>query len=229
MKPDSDILGSRDRLIDENREYVHKIAGKLVQRMGLPLNLFDELVAAGYLGLVEAADRFDRDSGKDFRTYAFLRIRGAIIDNIRSHSDLTGETYRMIKAFNAAHELREDDFQSRKESSLSNVLDYVARGALAFRLSMADAETELVEIPDPAANPDAQMERRERAKRLKEIIHELPDRERRVIEGYYFHGLSFIEIAREWEGVGKSWVSKLHTRAIDTIKEKFDAFEAATC
>ena len=69
----------RKNLVEEFQEYVHAVVGRLMRAVNLPTHMEDEFVAAGYLGLVEAASRFDRDSGKKFKSYAFLRIRGAVI------------------------------------------------------------------------------------------------------------------------------------------------------
>src|SRR5437868_836485 len=95
----------RDCLIEEYQSYVHQVARKLIHLMNLPFELLDEIVSSGYVGLVEAAERFNASQGVDFRTYAFLRIRGAMIDNIRNTSDLTGKAYKSAKALKAVQEL----------------------------------------------------------------------------------------------------------------------------
>ena len=147
----------RDKLICEYKDYVNSVVGTLVKAMGLPMQLFDEFVSAGYLGLVEAASRYNPSTGGDFKTYAYFRIRGAVIDSIRECADNSGKAYRYIKALQASHTMREDTMEvegytstsgdsnsgGSRDEALAEVLDFAAKGVLAFRLSVDDAEEEL--------------------------------------------------------------------------------------
>lgn len=220
--PDS----ARDKLIEEYREYVHCIVGTMVQSMGLPVQFFDEFVAAGYLGLVEAASRFDYASGRDFKSYAFLRIRGSVIDSIRECADTSGKAYRYVKALQAAHNLREEggadaaQSESSKDEALAAVFDFASKGVLAFRLSVDDAEEELyTEIGSPST-PEEVLGRRRKIEKIKGIVATLPEKERLVIEEFYFKDRSFTEIADGPSGLSKSWVSRLHTKALQLIQDK---------
>lgn len=221
----------RDRLITQYEEYVQFVVGRMVYSMRLPKDRFDEFVAAGNLGLVEAAQRFDFKSGRDFKSYAFLRIRGAIIDSIRECSDLSGEAYQYSKALQAAHELRMTEYEQtireevgqEDEEKLKRFLDLAAKGALAFRLSLADAEEELAEISSDEPDPEEVFVKKSHHKRLHFLIGRLPLKERKIIKDYYFRNLSFTQIAKANPGMSKSWVSRLHSRAITLLKESYVA------
>lgn len=215
----------RDSLIDEYRDYVHFIVGKLIQTMNLPQARFEEFVASGYLGLVEAADRFDFSSGIQFKHFAFLRIRGAIIDSIRECSELSGKAYRYARALQAAQELRESSAgklagDAQPERIVGEILQYVAQGGLAYRLSMADAEEEL-SCAATENNPEQRLADKEERSLFRRLVSELPDKERLIIEEYYFNNKPFAQIARESGSLSKSWISRLHTRALAILKKRY--------
>jgi ABC-type nitrate/sulfonate/bicarbonate transport system ATPase subunit len=82
--------------------------------MGLPQRHRDDFISAGLLGLVEAAGRFDAGRGSDFRAFAFLRIRGAVIDHIRASCEISGYAYQVLKALESAQELRTQSLEERR-------------------------------------------------------------------------------------------------------------------
>jgi len=223
----------RNSLVEQYRTYVESVVGHLMRTLRLPVELRDEFIAAGYLGLVEAATRFDFRVGKSFKSYAFLRIRGAIIDGIRSSTDLSGRAYRRARAVQAAHDLREQlasepDSPKRVAQSerLARILDFAAKAALTFRLSMHDIELEVAELSDEPTDPGAIMESAEVSKKMREFVATLPEKERNVITDYYFNGKSFSQIAERYGGYSKSWVSRLHRHALDLLHERVVAYHA---
>ena len=214
---------SRDDLVLKYQDYVHFVVGKLISSMKLPKSSFEEYVSAGYLGLVEAAERYDISHGTNFKSYAFLRIRGAIIDSIRKSSDISGEAYRHARAFEAVQYIREEELLEEcqdqngiedSKKALSKALSHVAKGALVFRVVMSSEELEDIPNEETEDNPEQILSFRESAKEIKESLATLPEKERLIIEEYYFKDKSFSEIARSNEGMSKSWVSRLHNRAI---------------
>ncbi len=223
----------RDALILEYQEYVHYVVGYLIQSMGLPAQFFDDFVSAGYLGLVEAAQRFDFDSGRPFKNFAFLRIRGAIIDSIRECSELTGKAYRYARALRAAEELRQEltcdiDSQSLSDSNnsqgrLASVLDYAAKSIMAFRLTLGECENKISTRDAYGENPEVLLGQKQHEREFRSLVATLPQKERLVIEEYYFNDKSFAEIAEEHAGLSKSWISRLHARALQRLQERYRA------
>lgn len=219
---------ARDRLINQHRGYVVNLVKRMMAQLRLPPELFDELLAAGYYGMVEAASRFFDDGGGNFTRYAFLRIRGAVIDAIRQHSQLCGRAYRFAQAMRAVQELREDAFHSAEEKPirerrerLAHILDHGMCGALAFRMSLHDAEEEIATYAEPTQTPEGALERRDEWQRLRKYVDSLDTSERYVITEYYFKHRSFSDIARKRRGLSRSWVSRLHTRALKKLKERY--------
>ena len=226
----------RDDLIEEYRQYVHYVVGYLIQSMSLPGQFFDEFVAAGYLGLVEAAERFDFDSGRPFKNFAFLRIRGAIIDSIRECSELTGKAYRYARALRAAEELRQSltcdaetartSAPSEAKAQLGAVLDYAGKSVMAFRLTLTECENRISTRDAYGENPEVLLSQKQNVKMFRTMVATLPKNERLVIEEYYFNDKSFSEIADAHAGLSKSWISRLHARALQRLLEKCSAAEA---
>jgi RNA polymerase sigma factor for flagellar operon FliA len=184
-------------------------------------------LAAGYLGLVEAAEKFDTKRGNEFSSYAFLRIRGSIVDAIRKNSEITGRAYKTAKALMAAYSMRssseEDPAVNRltTKKGLSQVLDFAAKSSLIFRLSLGEAQDETGEITSPAPNPEEKLLTEQNQKLLRSIIASLPEKERFIIEQYYFKDLTFEEIGRLSGSYGKSWTSRIHARAINMIRDRY--------
>lgn len=218
----------RDQLIGRYDSYVKRMVKTLMRTMHLPSRIYDELIAAGYLGLVEAAERFDTDRGGEFSTFAYLRIRGAIIDTIRASSELTGKAYHSAKALVAAHSLRAvnleegDQLCGNRATAVATLLDYVAQSSLVFRLSLVEAQNELSSIADPAPNPEEKIVNRQDDDLFRSIVASLPEKERFVIEQYYYNDRTFAEIAEMQDSFSKSWVSRLHARAIELIKLRYE-------
>lgn len=219
---------ARQDLVEEYRSYVAALTRALLRSMSLSQDLFEELEAAGLLGLVEAAQRFDFDGGADFKSFAYLRIRGSIIDAVRRLSDLSGKAYRYAKALQAAHEIRdrfyaEGDTLSGKskrdaETTLATAFEYAARGALAYRLSFADFEKDIRGESLEHLGAEHLLEKRDELEKLRTALATLPAKERLVVEEYYFNDKPFTQIADENEGMSKSWVSRLHTRALQSLQ-----------
>lgn len=222
----------RDTLVLQYQGFVHQVVGSLINAMNLPPAMAEEYVSAGYLGLVEAAERFDFSQGKDFKSFAYLRIRGSIIDSIRRGSNVPGYMYsRYVKAWKVVQDLREELYQkeqvseksgsSSRDEQLAELLEYATRSLLCFRLSERDYAAELTGVADHSADPAGMVEQRQHSQFIRKLISQLPEKERTVIEQYYFQERSFADIADHDQSMSKSWVSRLHARALKLLKEAY--------
>jgi RNA polymerase sigma factor FliA len=224
-------LLERDDLISAYKIYVRNLVYKLVRIFGLPSVNLDEYIAAGYLGLVEAAERYDVGSNLPFKPFAFLRIRGSIIDSIRRTTHLSGPAYRLSRALQAANDLQEElryaqethSDRNNKHSRLLNILEYAAQGALIHRLSICEVQAEVEEIIDETENAEEQLENFDDKKIIRELVETLPEKERTILREHYINGKSFMDIVDGNEGMSKSWVSRLHKRAINRLKQRYYA------
>jgi RNA polymerase sigma factor for flagellar operon FliA len=99
-------------------------------------------------------------------------------------------------------------------------LDYLEKVAVAFKLLGHDGEEESRLENQERCNPEDNLEKKRRSERIRELVATLPEKERIIIEQHYFHDRKFIEVAEQFAGLSKSWVSRLHDKAIDMLRQK---------
>ncbi|MEO8797345.1 MAG: sigma-70 family RNA polymerase sigma factor [Polyangiaceae bacterium] len=185
--------------VEEWLPLVHRVVASLIRKFP-PNVLRDDLVAAGTCGLIDALVRSpQRDQG--FEWYARTRIRGAIIDELRS-LDWLSRRERM--------KIRENIAAGATPSMLP------PRGMVAF--DDLPASMQGMNIADEnAPNPLQQMEERFESRALMTAIESLPVRERRIITAHYFQGCQLKGVALEL-GVSEPRVSQLHARAMQMLR-----------
>lgn len=218
-------VSQRDALIEECHEFVEGLVARLIRVMGLPHRHRDDFVAAGLLGLVEAAGRYDAARGTEFRSFAFLRVRGAVIDHIRASCDLSGHAYQMLKALESANEMRTTAVEQRgcgtknTRQKATEGVEFVSKSAAAF--AVLSGRNELPFFGgESATTPEDDLSKKQVSKKIRLAIATLPEKERTIVEQYYFHDLTFSEIAKQYSGLSKSWVSRLHDRALGMLRDK---------
>jgi RNA polymerase sigma factor for flagellar operon FliA len=227
----------RDRLILTYAPLVKYVAGRLGS--GLPAHVEEgDLVSYGLLGLIGAIERFDPERDIKFETYAIARIKGSIIDELRS-MDWVPRSVRArardIERAIAELEARlnrapNDDEIAAKlgitEDELQDALLEISRSSIAaldelWQSSASGDPVALIDtIEDPEApEPQAAMSQTELREALGEAIARLPEREKLVVTLYYYEELTLREIG-EVLGVTESRVSQLHTKAILRLKAR---------
>jgi RNA polymerase sigma factor FliA len=182
----------------------------------------DDLVAAGNVGLVEAAQRFHPGRDTNFEQFSYLRIRGSIIDALRIYRELGGKQIRLLKALESAHATREVNFldslapfHQGKVTPRSRAL-HGAQALLSFCL--ASHGLEATEVSD-THNPEHALKTKQWYKALEHALDELPERERFILQEYYFEDKSFVEIGNMLDGASKSWICRLHARALERLRK----------
>lgn len=225
----------RDRLIKQYLPLVKYVAGKLA--VGMPQNVeFDDLVSYGVIGLFDAIEKFDPGKHVKFKTYAVTRVRGAIFDqlrqldwvprSIRQKSRELEDTVRRLEAqlgrSATDQEIARELGVSEKEfekivlkisgTTVLSLNDVWYSGDENDRMSIGDS----IESPH-SRNPDAIVETQEIKRVIVEAIHELPDKEKKVLVLYYYEDLTLKEIGAVL-GVTESRISQLHTKAIMRLR-----------
>ncbi len=180
------------------------------------------MVAYGQLGLIEASERFDLTRGNSFGTFAFYRIRGAIYDGLREMGAISrsrsfrfaanANEMQMTEADDAIHETGAnavDDEVKSVEKLIDNLIPI-------YFLSL-DAEGAM-ELKDETAFKHADFEKYDLLESVKRVLLELEPEESEMLTKIYFKNLSMTELAAQM-GVTKSWVSRLHARAIKHLQK----------
>jgi RNA polymerase sigma factor FliA len=209
------------RFVDAHRALVCRLARELKQRYRLKLEL-EELVAAGMQGLVEAKRAYEAERGIAFTSFAYYRIRGAILDNARQLGAMRRLYRRRLQFEEAANEVLSEAAEGPRgagaEASAlgARVTEAFDAMAVAWELSQAE-ETRAAAAASPRLNPERGASEAQLRRRLQEHLGALGPEERAVIDAFYFAGECMNEIAARF-GVSKSWVSRVHTRALRKLR-----------
>ncbi len=227
----------RDRLILHYSPLVKYVAGRV--SAGLPQSVEQsDLVSYGIFGLIDAIEKFDPGRGFKFETYAMSRIKGAILDELRSidwvprsvrakgraveraFSKLEAELHRSPSEAELAAELDMTDAQ------LQTVLRQLSLTGIAALDEMlgdrSDSTTLGDTIPDRSDGPGALLEMSEMRGQLSQAIEKMPEREKIVLSLYYFESLTLAQIG-EVLGVTESRVSQIHTKAVLQLRSRMQA------
>lgn len=222
------ILYSRPRTVSEDDRYVEEYAPlvrSLASRVHRSLSLtceVEELVAFGFGGLVEARSRFDPSRGAKFNTFAYYRIRGAILDGVRAMAYLPRRAHAKLRAAEAADQLTEElgdtagasgtGDQPTSQEAAQAVADTLSKLTASYVLSsLGQGEESTPETPESLFASKVQ------AEALRAAVRELPEKERALVVGFYFEGRRFDEVAAEL-GISKSWASRLHSKALALLR-----------
>jgi len=219
-----------NQLVEKHLSLVQAIARKVKKTLNASIEL-DDLVGYGSKGLVEAAERFDARHGVAFTTFAYYRIRGAIYDGLRAMGWYSRADYARYRAEERANEYlrnradREGAGQAQgagtgsttagEAATLAEVHEILSSVATVHITSLEAAST----VPDeslPAA--DVAVDNHRLSHRVRQAVAALPDKERRLMELYYFADKNLEEAGAEL-GLSKSWACRLHARAVDLLRD----------
>jgi RNA polymerase sigma factor for flagellar operon FliA len=237
FKADGD-RDARERLILQYAPLVKYVAGRV--SVGLPSTVeHGDLTSYGMFGLIDAIERFDLDKGVKFETYAISRIRGAIIDELRSLDwiprSVRNKARRVEQAMSALeHELGrtpgEGELAGRLDVDIDELRRTLAQVSLTSVMALDEpfageddeegGSTLLDKVPDRASpDPEARVQDSEMRKVLSDSVAHLSERERTVVMLYYFEGMTLSQIG-EVLSVTESRVCQIHTKAVLGLRTK---------
>lgn len=224
-------LETRNELVMRYIQLVRSIALRLVPTYRKHVD-FDDLMSSGLLGLMDAIDKFDLSKDVKFETYASLRIKGEIIDQIRKQDWAPISLRQKIKRVEECFESLESSTgrtptESEVAHKLSMSTDDVKKTldeAHTFNLVALDEMLmDRVAGDSLAASSDESPEKRLEEKELREIlvmtIETLSEKEQQVVSMYYYDELTLKEIGMVL-GVTESRISQIHSKALLTLKTK---------
>jgi RNA polymerase sigma factor for flagellar operon FliA len=228
----TDKSGFDEQQIAQFLPLVHKIAQRAASYLRPPLT-HDDLVSAGTVGLIKAARDYDPSFQAEFKTYAYIRIKGAIIDELRGWAFIAPAAHKQIKkTAELSLEITKQTGVAPSEAELAEKLgvtvdevyqtldnarakqflsiDSGGEKSLSLANVLADSQTQ---------SPDKQFEQAELIDRLAEAISQLDERQRQVILLYYQQHLTMKQIAKVFN-ITEPRVSQLHSSAIFNLSVK---------
>ena len=223
-----------DELVREHMPLVHYLVAEMSQRIPAHVSR-DDLESAGMAGLVQAARGYEADRGVPFDKFASRRIRGALLDELRSRDWAT----RSVRASARAVHTASDELMARlgrvpstaelaahldcEVSEVQAVAAGVARANVVnYESLFEDGGAENLLPEDDSYGPDASLLERERQAYLVDAVAALPERLRAVVMGYFFEERSMHEIGEEL-GVTDSRISQMRAEALELLREGMEA------
>jgi RNA polymerase sigma factor for flagellar operon FliA len=226
----------REQLIMDYAPLIRYVAQRISSR--LPSNIeIDDLISAGVIGLMDAIEKYDPSRDNKFKTYAEFRIRGAILDELRSQDWVPRSVRDKAKKMERTYQELEQRYgRSVSDVELSDAMglnleeyyDIVSKVKGVQLLSVDELSSptqpdkksllEVLENPN-IKNPYQHLKSKGIEEDLKRKIGELPEKQRLVLSLYYFEDLNLKEIGRILD-VTESRVSQLHTQAVEKLRSK---------
>jgi RNA polymerase sigma factor for flagellar operon FliA len=240
---DTGDRSAREKLILNYAQLVTMVAGRV--SMVLPSTVEQaDLVSYGMFGLIDAVEKFELGRGVKFETYASVRIRGAIIDELRSVDWIPRSVRTKARAVDRAYAELESELRRRpSELEVAHRLDI---GLIELRSIFAQLSTvniasldELLSVgaergdsvtlldtleDDHALDPAGSFETQETTFLLARAIEQLGEREKIVLVLYYYEGMTLAEIGRAL-GVTESRISQMHTAAMLRLRQRLQQSE----
>lgn len=233
-KPSPEI---REQLIIEYAPLVKIVAGRLSMYLGYNVE-YDDLVGYGIFGLIDAIDKFDATKDVKFETYASLRIRGSILDQIRK-MDWIPRTVRQKqkKIDEAVKEIEAKSGRNATDEEVASKLGLTGEELLNWQSQLK--VTNLVSLNDYVeqggepvmdashnshfAQPEQVVEEEELYRVLRDSLEILTEKEKKVILLYYYEEMTLKEISNILE-VSESRISQLHTKALGKMKKSMGVY-----
>jgi RNA polymerase sigma factor for flagellar operon FliA len=211
---------------------VHKVVQRVVTYIKPPLS-YEDLVSAGTVGLVKAARDYNPSLQAEFKTYAYIRIRGSVLDELRNFSLLSPNAEKQIKeASQMSSEMTNENGKAPSDEELADKLQISVdklyqtyENARTKNFVSIDSVTENSSslgaslIANDVASPVDQLEQNELVEKLTEAIQQLNERQRQIIILYYHKELTMKQIAEVFN-ITEPRVSQLHASALFNLSTK---------
>jgi RNA polymerase sigma factor for flagellar operon FliA len=208
------------KLIESCQGLVKSLAWKIHRKVPPSVEL-DDLVAYGQVGLAQAARDFDPTRGGQFTTYAYYRIRGAILDGLSQMSWFSRHDYHACRYERMANEVMHAEAEEGSRTGqvdVSGEVHWMARvsGALGVAYLTSGLEAKDQQVGDAMVDsqePSALAGDREILAKLVHLVDNLPREARELIRAAYFEGTTLEEAGRR-VGISKAWASRLHAKTL---------------
>ncbi|WP_142414822.1 FliA/WhiG family RNA polymerase sigma factor [Hathewaya massiliensis] len=224
----------KERIVTEYIPLVKYIASRILVGKTKYVE-FDDLVGYGMLGLMDAINKFDSKKGMKFSTYASIRIKGAIIDELRKNSPISKSAMDKLNRYNESVEklqrefLKEPNIQEIADEmgisienviEIENYINYISVTSLEEIICGGDDELSLMGVIEDKNSPCPEdiLEEKEQVEMLAKALDFLNEKDKTILSLYYYEGFTLKEIGKVLS-VSESRVCQLHGRAIIHLRK----------
>ena len=224
----------KEQIIQEYIPLVKYIASRVMFGKNKYME-YEDLVSYGMIGLIDAINKFDDSKGMKFSSYASIRIKGAMIDELRKNRPISKGAMDKLNKYNKAIEelqgilLREPtnleiaeylEISLNEVAEIENYINYISMVSLENVIFSDDEDINLMGVIEDknSPSPDSYLEDKEKLEILTRAIELLKEKDRMILNLYYYEGLTLKEIGKVLE-VSESRVCQLHSRAIRNLRE----------
>ena len=224
----------KDKVVEKYIPLVKYLASRIILGKSKYIE-YEDLVSYGIVGLLDAINRYDATKGMKFSSYATLRIKGAMIDEIRKNRPISKGAMDKLAKYNESIQRLQNKFMrepSIKEiaidlmiseaevSQVENYINYMAILSLESVIYSDDDDVTIMETLEDknAVSPEESLEYKEQLEVLAEAIEKLKDKDKLILKLYYYEKFTLKEIGKVLE-VSESRVCQLHSRAIRNLRE----------
>ena len=224
-----------DDVVAQHAPLVKRIACHLINKLPASVQL-EDLIQAGMIGLLEASRNYDETQGASFETYAGIRIRGSMLDEIRKNDWAPRSVHR--KARMVAEAVREIEHEQGRDARDNEIADALGLGLAEYHAILQDSSSnKILSFEDMGTGEDSMLDNvsdnapgivdglqnDDLRRLLTEAIAGLPDRERLVMGLYYEQEMNLKEIG-EVLGVSESRVCQLHSQAVVRLRARLKGY-----
>lgn len=216
-----------DRRVREHQDLVRRIAWHFHARVGRRVEI-DDLLQVGYVGLMDASRRYVAQPGVSFSAYAAIRIRGAIVDYLRSVSNICRTTLRQMRKLDeTTRQLEQKLLRKPSDEELADATGVTVAEIASHRAELSAGQhssldevyaDHLLAFRDLGQAAEERIEQRELRQLLAKAVRLLPEREQMVLQLYYVEELNIYEVA-DIMGVTTGRVSQIKKAATGRLRE----------
>lgn len=227
-------VDGKEQIIEEYIPLVKYIASRVMFGKNKYME-YEDLVSYGMIGLMDALSKFDSTKGMKFSSYASIRIKGAMIDELRKNRPISKGAMDKLNGYNKAIDelqmelLREPTVKEiadrlnislNEVAEIENYINYISMVSLENVIFSDDEDVNLMGVIEDKSSPspDSYLEEKEQLEVLTQAIELLKEKDRLILNLYYYEGLTLKEIGIVLS-VSESRVCQLHSRAIRNLRE----------
>jgi len=217
----SKLTAKQQALVEEHISYANRLAKRFYSKRRNSQFDLDDFIGAALLGLCDAARRFEAERGQLFKTFSYFRIQGAMYDMLRHQSGMQRRQFGKLVKQEKGEAPNTLPFSfARSAKDLVSLLSVIEEVNYQVHVSI-DGETTL--SYQNARSPEECADFNLTKKYLAKLLARLPEKQRQVIHLRYFEGKTFEQISRALGGNSKSWISRLHSGALESLQSYAEA------